>query len=159
MAEGSTQSKATAITPDSGETSAQAQETLAETKLYSTWDFRGAEQEFRRALELDPNLAKAHGNYAWYLQLVGRREEGFAELKRAKEADPANPLWPSWLAWQYWWYGEPYEKALEEARKSLELNPDFPWGLYVLGAVYAQQGMFEEAIAAHRKAAEESPAA
>lgn len=159
MARAILNSKAGGKESASVESSAQALAASAEKELYSAWDFAGAERDFRRALELDPNLAKAHGNYAWYLQLAGRRDEGFAELRRAKEADPLNPLWPSWLAWQYWWYGEQYDKALEEARRSLEIDPDFAWALYVLGAVYAQQGMFDEAIVAHRRAAEKSPAA
>ncbi len=68
-----------------------------------------------------------------------------------------NPVWPAWRGWQCWWVGR-WEEAIQEAQKSLELNPEFPWGLYVLGAVYAQKGMYEEAIAAHRKAATVSPA-
>jgi tetratricopeptide (TPR) repeat protein len=45
-----------------------------------------------------------------------------------------------------------YDKAIDEAGKSLELYSDFPVGLYVLGSAYAEKGMYEEAIEAHQKA-------
>ena len=140
-----------------GETLGETQEALAEIKLYSEWDYVGAGQDLRRALELNPSLPEAHAHYAWYLLLVGRVDEALAEMRRAQEVDPLNPLWSAWLGWQYWEVGR-LDEAIAEARKSLELNPDFPWGLYVLGAVYAQKGMYEEAITAHQKAAAVSSA-
>ncbi len=140
-----------------GETLAETHEAFAEIKLYSDWDFAGAEQDFRRALELNPSLPEAHAHYAWYLQLIGRLDDALPEMRRAQEVDPLAPLWPAWQGWLYWWAGR-YEEAIAEARKSVELNPDFPWGLYVLGGVYAQKGMYEEAIAAHQKAAAASRA-
>jgi len=129
---------------------------LAEVKLYYDWDWAGAEQAFQRALELNPNLAEAHGHYAWYLALLGRPDEGLAEMKRAQELDPLAPIYSAWLGQQYWGAGQ-YEEAIDEARKSLELNPDFPIGLYVIGAVYAAKGMYEEAIAAHQKTGAVAP--
>ncbi len=140
-----------------GETLAETEEALGEIKLYSDWDWAGAEQAFQSALALNPSLPDAHAHYSWYLQLAGRRDDAYAEMKRAMEVDPLTPLWSAWLGWQYWEAGQ-HEAAIAAARKSLELNPDFPWGLYVLGAAYAQKGMLEEAIAAHRKAAAASPA-
>ena len=139
-----------------GGTLAETEEALAEIKLYSDWDFAGLEQDFQRALELNPSLAQAHAHYSWYLQLVGRNNEAYAEMKRAVEVDPLTPLWSAWLGWQYWEVGQT-DEAIEEARKSLELNPDSPWGLHVLGGVYAENGMYEEAIAAHQKMAAADP--
>jgi tetratricopeptide (TPR) repeat protein len=135
------------------ESLAEAHTALAEFKLYYEWDWKGAEQAFQRALQLNPSLAPAHGHYAWYLLLLGHADEALVEAKRAKELDPLTPLWTAWLGWLYYWGGGQYGEAIDEARKSLELNPDFPVGLYVLGDVYAAQGMYEEAITAHQKAA------
>jgi len=50
-----------------------------------------------------------------------------------------------------------YDEAIDEAQKSLELNSDFPVGLYVLGAAYAAKGMYKEAIAAHQRVYTVSP--
>ena len=138
------------------DTQAEAHAALAEVKLYYDWDWAGAEQSFQRALELKPNLADAHAQYAWYLVLLGRLDEGLAEMKRAQELDPLKPIYTAWLGRQYWWAGQD-EEAIEEARKSLELNPDFPVGLCVLGDVYAVKGMYEEAIALHQKARAVAP--
>lgn len=82
--------------------------------------------------------------------------EAIAEHKRAREADPLNPLHTAWLGWLYYWE-ERYEEAEEEARRSLELNPNFPVGHFVLGEVYAVRGMYEEAIAAGQKAVKSPP--
>jgi TolB-like protein/predicted Ser/Thr protein kinase len=136
---------------------AEAHEALAEIKLYRDWDFVGAEQAFRRALEINPNLAQGHVHYSWYLQLVRPLDQAIAEMERAQELDPLTPLWSAWLGWQYWQAGQ-NDKAIDAARKSLELDPNFPVGLYVLGAAYAQKGMYEQAIASHKKAGMASPA-
>jgi tetratricopeptide (TPR) repeat protein len=140
-----------------GGTLAETQEAFAENKLYSEWDWAGSQEYFQRALALNPSLPEAHAHYSWYLQLMGRRDEAFAEMLRAEDVDPLTPLWPAWLAWQYWVAGQ-LDKGIDEARKSLDLNPDFPWGLFILGVLYAEKGMHPEAIEAHLKATRSSPA-
>ena len=79
-----------------------------------------------------------------------------AGLKRTKELDPLRPLLPVELGAFYWWEGR-YDDALDEVCNSLELNADFPSGLFLLGSMYAAKGMYEEAIAAHEKAGAASP--
>jgi TolB-like protein/Tfp pilus assembly protein PilF len=129
---------------------------LAMIKIYSDWDRPGAEQAYRRALELNPNLALARAHYGWSLEIDGRVEEALAELNQAQKLDPLAPIYPAWSGWMYFWEGD-YDAAIEEAQKSLELNPDFPIGLYVLGCGYAAKGKYEEAIETHQKAALASP--
>jgi tetratricopeptide (TPR) repeat protein len=75
-----------------GETMAETYAGLAQTKLYWDWDFPGAEQDFLRALDLNPNLAVARCHYAWYLPILGRFEDAISEMKRAKDVDPLTPL-------------------------------------------------------------------
>jgi TolB-like protein/tetratricopeptide (TPR) repeat protein len=138
------------------ETLAEAHAALAEVRIYYDWDVAGAERSFHRALELNPNLAMAHGQYAWFLTLFGRWDEALAEQKRAQELDPLAPLFTGFVGWMYLWL-ERYEEALVEARRSLELNPNFPLGHWVMGTAYAGMGMYEESIAAHKKAGAASP--
>ena len=133
------------------DTLAEAHAALAQIKLYKDWDWEAAGQAFQRALKLNPNLALTRAQYSWYLLLFGRTDEASAEMRRVQEVDPLTPLWPAWQGWQYCWAGQ-YEEAIDEARKSLELYPDLAIGLYVLGSVYAEKGMFEEAIKAHQRA-------
>ncbi len=136
--------------------SAQAHLALAAIKLYFDWDWTGAEKEFRRALELNPNLPEAHAHYCWYLQLFGRFEEGLAEQKRAVELDPLTSIYTAWVGWMYLIKHQD-DKAIAEARKALELDPNSPDALYVLGAAYGDKRMFEQAIAAHKKLATVNP--
>ena len=139
-----------------GESAAEIYLALGMTKLYSDWDFVGAEKDLRRAVELNPSLGEAHRHYSWYLKLAGRDEEALDEMKRAEEVEPLTPLFAAERGWQYWWAGQ-HDKAIEEARKSLELDPNLTYGLFLLGAVYAEKGMYAEAIAAHDKLAAVDP--
>ena len=135
---------------------AEAYAALAEVRIYHEWDLEGAELAFKRALDLNPNLAHARGHYSWYLMLHEGLDAALAEAERARELDPLHPVFPAWIGWQLWFAGR-LEEAEVEAKKSLELNPDFPLGHYVLGGVYAELGRFEEAIAAHQRAGAISP--
>jgi TolB-like protein/Tfp pilus assembly protein PilF/tRNA A-37 threonylcarbamoyl transferase component Bud32 len=132
------------------ESSAQAHLALAAIKFYFDWDWTGAEKEFRRALELNPNLPEAHAHYGWYLHVFGRFEEGLAEGKRAVELDPLTSVYTAWVGWMYL-NAHQDDKAIAEARKALELDPNSPDALFVLGIAYAQKGMFEQGIAASQK--------
>lgn len=130
---------------------AEAHAALAEIRLYYDWDWPAAEESFKRALQLNPSLDFSHAHYSWLLQLTGRVDEGFVQLKEAQRLSPLNPAYNAWLAWQYL-DAERDQEGLAEARKSLELNPDFPWGLLVLGYAQAAQGQFEAAIASQQRA-------
>jgi serine/threonine protein kinase/TolB-like protein/tetratricopeptide (TPR) repeat protein len=134
---------------------ADVHEALAMISLYQVWDWPAAEESFRTALDLDASLPGAHANYGWYLQLIGRREEGITEEIRSMRLDPLNPVFAAWVGAMYWDAAR-HDEAIDAAKKSVELNPSFPWGHYVLGGVYAAQGKFDAAVAQHRKMAEVS---
>ncbi len=141
------------------DTLAEAHLAMGEVKLYYEWDVAGAEPYLLRALELEPNLARAQAHYGWYLDVVGRLDEAEMRLKRAVELDPFFPIYTAWLGWWYWWGAGRYDEAIEEAQRSLEIDPELLQGLLVLGGAYAEKGMYEEAIAAHQKLAETTPLA
>ena len=138
------------------ETLAEAHAALAQIRQYQDWDWEGAEASFRRALELNPSLSETRAHWAWYLALMGRMDEAIPEMRRARAADPLNPLWSAWLGWLHWLNGD-NEAAIEAARAALEVSPDYPVGLYVLGSALASQGRDQEAVAAHERAAAASP--
>lgn len=131
-------------------TIAEAHAALADVKLYYDWDWAGAEQAFQHAIELNPNLAEAHRHYAWLHLVLGREDVAIAAMERAHAVSPLAPLYPAELGWLYWTMGR-CDEAIDEARTSLELHPDYPVGLLVLGGVRAETGLFEEAIAALEK--------
>jgi len=64
--------------------------TLGVTLTDYDFDFAGAEREFKRAIELNPNYATAHQWFAEMLGYAGRSEESFAEFRRALEIDPLS---------------------------------------------------------------------
>ena len=69
---------------------AEAYPSLAWVRCFYDWDFPGAEGDFKRAIELNPNYATAHHWYGWYLALMGRFEEAIAQVKKAQELDPCR---------------------------------------------------------------------
>jgi serine/threonine protein kinase/Tfp pilus assembly protein PilF len=124
---------------------------IADVKLYHERDWKGAELNFRRAMELNPNLPWNHYHYAWYLALFNRWEEAIREHKRAQELDPLTPTHTGWLGGLYWYTGQ-YDKALEEAQKCLKLKEGYALGWFIIGNAYAARGMYKEAIEAHKNA-------
>jgi len=122
-------------------------------KMFSDWDRLGAEQSFKRAIELNPNLAMAHAQYGFVLIIEGHSKEGLAELYLAQKLDPLSPIYPNFLSWMYFWQ-ERYDEAIQEANKSLELMPNFPSSLHILGCAYAAKGIFDKAIDVHQRAGE-----
>jgi TolB-like protein/Tfp pilus assembly protein PilF len=134
------------------DTLAEVQMGLAETKMYGDWDWAGAEQAYKRAIESNPSLARAHAHYAWQLLIFERQDEVIKHAKLAHQLDPVTPTYSAWLADLYYWQAKNYDKAIEEAKKTLELNPIDGWPYFTLGNCYAAKGRYEEAIEMHNKA-------
>jgi TolB-like protein/DNA-binding winged helix-turn-helix (wHTH) protein/Tfp pilus assembly protein PilF len=108
-------------------------------------DWAGAEKEFTRALELDPNYAPAHHWYSMFLSLMGRKDQALAEARKAYELDPLSPVVGANLAKILQEAGQ-YDPAIQQAKKTLELEPDSAVTHAVLGYVYGEKRMFPEAI-------------
>jgi TolB-like protein/Flp pilus assembly protein TadD/predicted Ser/Thr protein kinase len=135
---------------------ADAHAAMATVKMYSDWDWSGAEQSFRRANELNPNLAMNHYHYAWFLFLMGRLDEAIVEHERARDLDPMTPLQQAWLGSLYI-VAERYEEARAAAEKALEINPNAAVAFQVLSDLNATLGRHDEAIAAAQRAMEIAP--
>ena len=130
---------------------AEAHTSLAFVRLYYDWDWPGAEREFQRAIELNPNYAQAHQWYSHLLMARGRTGESISAAKRATEIDPLSLPANMNVGWQYQWARQ-YDLAVEHLRKLLEMDPNFEQGHWGLGLAYEQKGMFEEAAAEFQKA-------
>ncbi len=74
------------------ETLAEAHTSLGWIKRTHDWDWAGAEGEFRRAIELNPNYVNAHQWYALLLTTQGRLDEALAEAERARDIDPVSSI-------------------------------------------------------------------
>ncbi len=124
---------------------AEGHVSLASVKMFYDFDWTGAEREFRRGIELNPNLAEAHDGLALYFTANKRHAEAIAEIERAKRLDPLSPIILADASWVY--YGaRRYDRALELAREWVEMNPNSPWGHTYLGLALEKTGKVDEAI-------------
>ncbi|MCH9001762.1 MAG: protein kinase [Planctomycetes bacterium] len=134
------------------ETLAEAHASLGGILVTHDWNFAAAEVEFLRAIQLQPGNATAHH---WYAVLVlmplGRFEDAHAQIQRAKELDPLSLLVNNAVGWIYYFQRE-YDKAIDAATETLEMQSAFSAGHELLGACYTEKGMYEKAIAAYQEA-------
>jgi len=124
---------------------AEAHTSLAYVKRTYDWDWKGAEVEFKRAIELNTNSPTAHELYALYLTAVGRHDEAVAEAKIALELDPVSININHTVA-RLFYYSRRYDEAVVQAKIMLEMEPNFRGGHSVLANVYEQLGRYDEAI-------------
>jgi eukaryotic-like serine/threonine-protein kinase len=133
------------------ETLAEAHATLGAIKLFYDWDWARAQNEFERAIALQPGYATAHHWYGLYLGWMGRMPEATAELARAQELDPLSLIISANVAWTYS-LARDYDRAIAQLRRTLELDPNFWAAHWDLGDCYLALGRSPEAIAELRKA-------
>jgi TolB-like protein/Tfp pilus assembly protein PilF len=127
------------------ERSAEAHASLANFKLWYEYDWEGSERAFRRAIELNPNYAFAHDQWAIGLAFLGRYDESIAASRRAAELDPLNPQIPLDGLIGVCWSGD-HEAARELARRAAELDPTYFFPGWSLGWIEIQAGNLEDAI-------------
>ncbi len=116
-------------------------------KTYYDWDWSGAERDFKRAIELDPNSAIAHREYGAYLAAVGRSEQAIAEAKEGRDLDPLSQLANFHVAWALI-SAHRYDEAIEQSQQVLGT---FPAGHFWIGMAYLGKARYEEAIAEFEK--------
>lgn len=133
------------------ETLAEAHSSLAGVLYRYHWDWEGAEREFQRSLELDPNYAEGHRAYAIYLLTVRRHEEAVTEARRARELSPLSPVINVELAAALLRVGR-YDEAIQQVHKTLEIDPKFFPAHATLALAYEGQGDRPRAVAALEKA-------
>jgi eukaryotic-like serine/threonine-protein kinase len=133
------------------DTLAEAHTSLAFIRLNYDWDWSGAEREFKRAIELNPNYDNAHHWYSHYLMAMGRTEESLTESNRAMELDQLGLIINVHLGWHYL-FAHQYELAAEQFKKTLELDPNFGLAYWYLGQAYVQKGVYHEAETELRRA-------
>lgn len=130
---------------------AEAHATLAMVSFAFDWDWKTAEQEFKRALDLNPNYADAHQMYGYYLVAMKRFDESLAQMQRARELDPASLSKVSGIGEVLNFMGRT-DEALAQYNKALELDPNSGFANWALGNVYVHRRMYDEAIAQYQKA-------
>ncbi len=124
---------------------AEAHTTLAEVQHEYEWLWVGAEREFRRGIELNPNSAIAHKSYAEFLMHGGRNVEAVAEMERARDLDPLSLIDDSLLGFVYMNAGQ-NERAIRECEKVIQLDPQFAPAHYFIGGALIRAKRYDEAI-------------
>jgi adenylate cyclase len=117
----------------------------ADMKYVWEWDIKGAEECYKRAIELDPNLAMAHFWYGFFLMGQKRLEQGIAEMKEGLRLDPLNPDYPVDVGYGYALAGN-YDSALAYVERAAELDSTFDLVFLTRAYIYMRQGKFDEAI-------------
>jgi TolB-like protein/Flp pilus assembly protein TadD/tRNA A-37 threonylcarbamoyl transferase component Bud32 len=126
---------------------------LALAKLHYDWDFAGAEQEFKRALELNPSDADIRHDYAHFLMAMGRMDESAAESRRAVDSDPVDDGLAACLCWHRF-AAHQYDNSIKLTLDMLRRQPDDPFELAILGWNYEQTGVPDQAVTEFKKAVE-----
>jgi TolB-like protein/Flp pilus assembly protein TadD len=121
--------------------------------LFFGGDYDGADRALRRAIELNPNYAKAHAWRALQLTEVGtRREEGVAETERARTLAPHSSYISECAGLAKGWAGR-HQDAIQDFERVLEQEPESIISLYAVGCSYSAVDRHQEAISALEKAA------
>lgn len=123
---------------------AEAHTSLAAVLLNYDWEWKEAEYQFRRALELNPNYATAHYWLSLLLLTIGRLEEAVSEAEKAQALDPLSPVVGGGIV-QVYFFKEEYDKAIDECKKYLEMDPSFIIARDYLVHLYVHSRNFKEA--------------
>jgi adenylate cyclase len=115
------------------------------------WNWKAAEQNYKKAIQLNPNSADIHMFYSFLLTYTERNEEAIFEAKRAQALDPLSSWVNANLGAAYLSAHE-YDKAIEALQMILTINPDHFLPHLHLGTAYEGKLMIEEAIAEYEKA-------
>ena len=134
--------KALELDPTLGE----AYNPLAAAKLYFHRDWPAAEGDFRRGFELSPNFAEMHLHYALCLIFFDRNQEAFAEMHRALDLDPLSSRF-GFSRGRLLFFTRQYDAAIDQYRKTLEIDPNDAIIHEWLGYAYEKKQMQKEAIA------------
>ena len=129
---------------------AEAHVYLAEAKRILDWDLDGAEAEFKRAAEIDPNSTPSNYFIAALYAARGDRDKALAYLQRTSKIDPAS-LWVSNFACEIYRYFGLIDEAMAAGERALQLDPTFLYGEPLLAALYREIGRFDDAIALYKK--------
>ena len=131
------------------DTLAEVHTIVGDVKI-TEYDWKGAEDEFKRAIELNPGYAHAYNKYGYHLMCMGRFEESIEQMKKAIELDPYNLNYTRNLGRIFYFEGG-YEDAMSVLQGTININPIFTIVHLSLALVHVQQSEYEEALDAVKK--------
>ncbi len=128
-------------------TLAEAHAALAITKFFYEWNWNGAENEFRKAIELNPNSAEARQMFGYYLSAMGRFDAALTEMRLAHELDPLS-VEKALGVGEILYLQRKYDEAIDGYRKALEIEPNSGLANWAMGRALLAKGSHDDAIAA-----------
>ncbi len=129
---------------------AEAHSALAALSWGYDWDWPRAEQEFKRAIELDPNSSVARSRYSVFLATISRNDEAIAEGRKAQQLDPLSPVTTGLLGYGFT-LTHRFDEAVPWYMKALDLQPDFALARAEMAWNYSFKGDNANALATYRK--------
>jgi tetratricopeptide (TPR) repeat protein len=114
------------------------------------WQWEEAQTEFKRSLELAPTYPTANHWYAEFLMTMGRHEEAIARIRNGQELDSLSLIINVAVGWSLY-FAHRYDEALEQLRRTVDLDPNYPVTYWILGLVLRKMGRHELAIAEGEK--------
>ena len=133
------------------ETLGAAHINLGAAYFWYDYDWKSAERELKRGIELSPNDVWAHEAYGWYLLVMRRFDDGIAENKRAQQLDPLSSV-ANMLLGQSLYYAHRYDEAIDQLRTTVDLSPDNWVAHDLLGWCYEVKGDLAQALAEFQRA-------
>ena len=124
----------------------EAHTALGAVRVERDWDWSGAEKEYQRALQLNPDDPTAHHWYSLHLSRMGKSRDAETEIQRALALDPLSLIINTDAAETAYWAREP-QKALTRVESALALNSDFAEAHLTKGKILEQLHQFREAKA------------
>lgn len=124
---------------------------LGQIHFFYERNWKEAEREYKRAIELNPQNAYGHQQYGLFLCVRERREQAISEGRLALEIDPLSLFVNFQVSWIHFWAGREDIAALQGER-IIEMEPSFYGGRYLTGAVSLVRGKYEETLVEFQKA-------
>lgn len=132
---------------------AEAQTSLATAKFNYDWDWAGAAEGFKRAIQLDPSYATAYQRYSLYSIAMGRFDDSLEQIKKARDLEPLSISINASFGWRLYLARE-YDRSIAQLRDTLEMDPSYGWAHLTLGQAYEQKGQYDLALQELQRAVE-----
>jgi serine/threonine protein kinase/Tfp pilus assembly protein PilF len=130
---------------------AEAHASLGLVKAWYEWDFKGGEREFRRAIDLEPNDSDFHRRYANFLMAAGQLDHALVESRKAEQLDPLSAQ-ASWDVSRALFFARRYDEALEQAKRTIELDDHFAYAYYMQAEIATERKQFAQSVQLLNKA-------
>jgi tetratricopeptide (TPR) repeat protein len=129
---------------------AEAHASAGAVAMFYDYDWATAEQEYKRAIELNPSYEIAFDLYLYLLVALGRFDDGIRMAQRGIETAPASIVLSSDLGSAYY-MARRFDDSFRQVQKTLDFEPNHPGLLTLLATLYEAKGMHNEAIEQYRK--------